>query len=119
MVAVVTVALTGATGFVGGHVLSQLHRQGLAARALTRREQPAREGVEWVEGALDQPDSLRRLVEGAEAVIHVAGVINAVDAAGFEAGNVAGTLAMLAAATAAGTPRWPSPRTCARCWLPT
>ena len=41
-----------------------------------------------------------------DAVIHVAGVINAPNAAGFEAGNVKGTLSMLAAATAAGTRRF-------------
>ena len=39
-------------------------------------------------------------------MIHVAGVINAPDAAGFEQGNVAGTLAMLAAATAGGVHRF-------------
>ena len=39
-------------------------------------------------------------------MVHIAGVINARDAAAFEAGNVAGTLAMLAAATAAGTTRF-------------
>jgi len=46
------------------------------------------------------------LVSGTDAVIHVAGVINARNAAGFETGNVAGTLSMLAAATAAGTCRF-------------
>lgn len=46
------------------------------------------------------------MVTESDAVIHVAGVINAPDAAGFEAGNVTGTLAMLAAATAAGTHRF-------------
>ena len=39
-------------------------------------------------------------------MIHVAGVINAPDAAAFEHGNVAGTLAMLAAATAGGVHRF-------------
>ncbi|HUQ14322.1 MAG TPA: NAD(P)H-binding protein, partial [Novosphingobium sp.] len=42
---------------------------------------------------------------GAEAVIHVAGVVNAPDAAGFEAGNVAGTLAVVEAAVTARVPR--------------
>jgi nucleoside-diphosphate-sugar epimerase len=39
-------------------------------------------------------------------VIHVAGVLNATDAAGFEAGNVAGTAAILAAAEKAGVERF-------------
>jgi nucleoside-diphosphate-sugar epimerase len=75
-------------------------------RALTRRPQDERSGVEWVAGSLEDRDTLERLVEGSDAVLHVAGVINAADAAGFEAGNVKGTLAMLAAATAAGTRRF-------------
>jgi nucleoside-diphosphate-sugar epimerase len=75
-------------------------------QALTRRPQPGRDGLAWIDGALDQPDSLERLVEGADAVIHVAGVLNARDAAGFEAGNVAGTAAMLAAAEKAGVRRF-------------
>lgn len=80
--------------------------QGHRVRALTRRPQAARDGVTWIEGALDQTEALRNLCGGADAVIHVAGVINAPDAAGFEAGNVGGTLAMLAAATASGVHRF-------------
>jgi nucleoside-diphosphate-sugar epimerase len=80
--------------------------RGHNVRALTRRPQDARDGVEWVEGSLGDRDALERLVTATDAVIHVAGVINAPDAAGFDAGNVAGTLAMLAAATAAGTRRF-------------
>ena len=75
-------------------------------RALTRRSQDARDGVGWIEGNLDDRDALERLVTESDAVIHVAGVINASDAASFEAGNVTGTLSMLAAATAAGTRRF-------------
>ncbi|WP_342665242.1 NAD-dependent epimerase/dehydratase family protein [Sphingomonas jaspsi] len=75
-------------------------------RALTRRPQAERDGVTWIEGALDSTEALRKLCDGADAVIHVAGVINAPDAAGFEAGNVTGTLAMLAAATASGVHRF-------------
>jgi nucleoside-diphosphate-sugar epimerase len=65
-----------------------------------------RKGIEWIDGALDNSDSLDRLVQGADAVIHVAGVINAPDMAGFEAGNVAGTAAMLAAAEKAKVKRF-------------
>ena len=106
MVAALTIALTGATGFVGGHVLDLLARRGTPVRALTRRPRDAKPNVEWVEGALDQPDSLRRLAGGADAVIHVAGAINAPTREAFEAANVQGTEAMIAAAKAAGVRRF-------------
>lgn len=99
-------AITGATGFVGGHLLDQALAAGHEVRALTRRPQNSRDDVTWIEGALDRSDSLDRLAEGTEAVIHVAGVINAPDKAGFEAGNVAGTAAILDAAEQAGVKRF-------------
>jgi len=102
----VTLALTGATGFVGQAVLDQAQRQGIALRALTRREQHPRSGVEWVAGDLAAPDRLRELVRGTEAVIHVAGVVSAPDPAGFERGNVTGTLGLIEAALAEGVQRF-------------
>lgn len=106
MVADLKLAITGATGFVGGQLLDLALAGGHEVRALTRRPQPDRNGVTWIDGALDRPDSLERLCLGADAVIHVAGVINARDAAGFEAGNVTGTAAMVAAAEKAGIERF-------------
>ena len=106
MVAALRLAITGATGFVGTRLLDAALAGGHKVRALTRRPQEARDGVTWVDGALDQPASLASLVEGADAVIHVAGVINAPDEAGFETGNVVGTGAMLAAAEKAGIGRF-------------
>lgn len=101
-----TVALTGATGFVGAHTVDALLRAGYHVRALTRRAQPARQGVEWVPGALDNPESLDMLCRGADLVLHIAGVVNAPDKAGFHAGNVAGTANMIAAARANGVARF-------------
>ena len=106
MVADLKLAITGATGFVGGRLLELALAAGHEVRALTRRPQADREGVTWIDGALDRPESLDRLADGADAVIHVAGVINAPDAAGFEAGNVAGTAAVIAAAEKAGIKRF-------------
>ena len=106
MVAAMKLAITGATGFVGGRLLEQAVEAGHEVRALTRRPQSPRPGVAWIDGALDQPDSLDRLADGADAVIHVAGVINAPDPAGFEAGNVTGTAAIVAAAEKAGAKRF-------------
>jgi uncharacterized protein YbjT (DUF2867 family) len=99
-------AITGATGFVGARLLDLALTEGHRVRALTRRPQAPRDDVAWIDGTLGHPDSLDQLVEGADAVIHVAGVINAPDTAGFEAGNVLGTGAILAAAERAGTPRF-------------
>lgn len=101
-----TIALTGATGFVGDRLLRHLQGQQRDLRALTRRPMKGRERVTWIEGDLADGAALAKLVADCESVIHVAGVLNAPDAAGFEAGNVAGTAAVLAASTAAGVKRF-------------
>ncbi len=101
-----TVALTGATGFVGRVTLDRLVAAGWHVRALTRRDQHKKAGVTWVHGRLDDTASLNELCNGADAVLHVAGVVNAPDAAGFEGGNVTGTANMLAAAQSAGICRF-------------
>ncbi len=101
-----TVALTGATGFVGQAVLPLLLESGHNVRALTRRPQADKTGVSWVQGALDDADALRELCAGADVVLHIAGVVNAADWAGFQAGNVDGTAHILAASKAAGAGRF-------------
>ena len=106
MVADLKLSITGATGFVGGRLLELALAAGHQVQALARRPQPERDGVTWIEGALDKPDRLEQLCQGADAVIHVAGVINARDATGFEAGNVTGTAAMLTAAERTGIKRF-------------
>jgi nucleoside-diphosphate-sugar epimerase len=102
----VSIAVTGGTGFVGQALIDVLVSQGREVRALARRTQQARKKVRWIPGDLADHEGLRALVEGVEAIIHVAGVVNAPDPAAFEAGNVAGTLALIEAAIAAGVPRF-------------
>ena len=99
-------AITGGTGFVGSHLIDASLAAGHPVKALTRRHQPPRDGLEWIAGSLESRDALEQLVSNADAIIHVAGVISAQKAAVFEKGNVAGTLAMLAAATAGGVQRF-------------
>ncbi|MEH3107049.1 MAG: NAD-dependent epimerase/dehydratase family protein [Sphingomonas fennica] len=100
------IAVTGGTGFVGSHLIRMAAARGHAVRALARRPQPPLAGVEWVAGALDDDAALAKLVAGAAAVIHLAGVVTAPDRAAFAAGNVAGTAAMAAATRAAGVLRF-------------
>jgi nucleoside-diphosphate-sugar epimerase len=99
-------AVTGGTGFVGSHLIDAAIAAGHEVHALTRRDQPPREAVEWIAGDLGSREALERLVDGVDAIIHVAGTISGHSAAAFEIGNVAGTLAMLAAATAGGVHRF-------------
>lgn len=101
-----TIAVTGATGFVGQTLLDVAASRDIPVRALARRPQAPRAGVEWVEGDLEDSAALARLAERAEAVVHIAGVVNAPDADGFTAGNVAGTLNVVTAAVVAQVPRF-------------
>lgn len=93
-----TIAITGGTGFVGSRLIALAVEAGHRVRALTRREQAEREHITWVAGDLSNADALAALCEGAEAVIHVAGVVNAPDRLGFARGNIEGTRNMLHAA---------------------
>jgi nucleoside-diphosphate-sugar epimerase len=97
------VALTGATGFIGGSVLSHLTGAGWPVRALYRlragRAPPTLPGVEWVAGDLGDADSLRVLVAGTDAVIHCAGAVRGARRDRFDRINAegAGNLARVAA----------------------
>ena len=99
-------AVTGGTGFVGSHFIDAALAAGHEVRALTRRPQPDRGGVTWIDGSLSDRESLRRLVDDCDAMVHIAGILNARDRASFDAGNVEGTLNVLAASTAAGIQRF-------------
>ncbi|WP_199444093.1 NAD(P)H-binding protein [Umezawaea beigongshangensis] len=63
-----TILVTGATGFVGRHVVAQLAEAGERVRAMTRTPSTARfaAGVEVVAGDLDDPSSLVDAVRGVE-----------------------------------------------------
>ncbi|WP_442679033.1 NAD-dependent epimerase/dehydratase family protein [Sphingomonas sp. ASY06-1R] len=99
------IAVTGGTGFVGSHLIEQALAAGHQVRALTRRPQPPQVGLTWIDGSLDQPQSLARLCKDCDAVVHIAGVINGTPEA-FHAGNVMGTEAMLTAAAGASITRF-------------
>ncbi len=99
-------AVTGATGFVGSHLLAAAQAAGYELRALTRGWRPPDEGVDWIDGALDRPESLAKLCAHADAVVHIAGLINGASRAAFEAVNVAGTRLIVDAARKAGVRRF-------------
>ena len=95
-----TLAITGATGFVGSAAVDAALDAGFGVRALTRRDQPEREGVTWVKGTLDDEAALGDLVKGVDAVLHIAGLTNTPDPQEFARANVIGTAAAYLLATA-------------------
>lgn len=101
-----TLAITGGTGFVGKRLIDLALARGHRVRALTRRPQPDAQGIAWVAGSLDDTGSLAELMEGADAVIHVAGVVNAPTLPDFLRGNAGGTANVIAAAEKSGPRRF-------------
>ena len=73
------VAVTGATGFIGGVLVHRLIEEGFRVRALVRPLSLGKctrcPGLEWVTGDLEDPACLERLVHGARVVIHCAGIV--------------------------------------------
>ena len=99
-------AITGGTGFVGSRLLEVAVEQGHQISALTRRLQQPRPNIAWVQGSIEDRTALDRLAAGADAIIHVAGVISGRRESDFDPCNVEGTRAMLAAAQATGAKRF-------------
>ena len=99
-----TVFITGATGFVGSHTAREFAGKGWTVRALVRRpERPGLlpPGVEVVAGALGDPGSYRRALEGCDAVVHAAGATKARSLSEYREANALGTSALAKAAARA------------------
>ena len=99
--------VTGAAGFIGGHVATALAEAGAEVRAFDRRPPTGLPpGVEPVAGDLLDPAGLGRALEDCDAVFHLAALYSydRADAAAMQAVNVDGTRLLLDAA-ARGEPR--------------
>ena len=70
-----TVAVTGATGFIGKLLVQSLIKDGWKVRALTRTPRVSDEFTQWITGDLDDPVALQSLVKDVSAVVHCAGVV--------------------------------------------
>ncbi len=100
--------MTGAGGFIGGHVVAALAAGGASVRAFDREPPADAAGdVEPVAGDILDAAALRRAMDGCEAVFHLAAVYSfaRADAAAMERVNVAGTRAVLDAVTGSPTVR--------------
>ena len=88
-------AVTGGTGFLGLYIVRALAAAGWRVRVLARQTpagpQPGDPTTDLVTGDLSNRRALRELVDGADLVVHAAGLIKAPNLAAFLAVNVGGT----------------------------
>lgn len=107
-----TIAITGATGFVGRHIVRQLLSRGHTVRCLVRSAEkahavlPADRRVQLVVGEVLDRSSPAEVLKGADACIHLIGIIREVGDQTFKAMHELATRAMLDAAAAAGVKRF-------------
>ncbi|MCJ2083616.1 NAD-dependent epimerase/dehydratase family protein [Methylobacterium sp. J-090] len=72
------IALTGATGFIGRHLLHALSAQGYRVRVLLRRPVTVPEGASGaVVGDLSRPMNMAAALAGVDAIVHSAGLAHA------------------------------------------
>lgn len=98
-----TVAVTGATGFIGKYIIDNLLARGFHVRALTRTARAhVNDNLTWVRGSLEDTHSLSELVAGASAVVHCAGQVRGHKEEIFTRCNVDGSLRLMQAAKESG-----------------
>jgi dihydroflavonol-4-reductase len=110
--------VTGASGFIGAHVVAALTAAGAQVRAFDRQAPPeVPDGAEPLQGDVLDPDAVRRAVDGCDAVFHLAALYSyaRADAAAMRAVNVEGTRVVLDAAARNGRRRVVHTSSCATC----
>lgn len=102
-----TALITGATGFVGGHLAERLAGEGWRVRALVRATSDTARlralGAELATGALDDEDAIAAAASGADTVFHLAALTTAPDENAFRRANVEGTRTVARGAARAST----------------
>jgi len=104
------ILVTGAAGFVGGHVVHGLRADERPVRALVRDRRKTGErlqawGCEVVEGDVTKPETVRSALEGCDAVVHLVAIRQGKDEQ-FQQVMIDGTKSLLGAAREAGVGRF-------------
>jgi nucleoside-diphosphate-sugar epimerase len=96
-----TVFITGATGFIGQHIVSALLQQGYIVRAMVRPQKVSDDrlpaGCEQIPVGLTDVEGLTDIVAACDAVIYCAGSVRGRNPDDFSDANINGVRAMLKA----------------------
>jgi len=104
------IALTGATGFIGRHLLRELPKRGYRLRVLLRRpSQTAMDCASAVVGDLARPQNMSAAFAGVDAIIHSAGIAHAMSGRpedDYRVLNTEATIGLARAAERSGVKRF-------------
>jgi UDP-glucose 4-epimerase len=104
------IALTGATGFIGRHLLRELPRRGYRVQVLLRRPSQLPEGASGaIIGDLAAPQNMAAALRGVDAVVHSAGLAHAMSGHpedDYRVLNTEATVGLARAAERAGVKRF-------------
>lgn len=108
-----TVLVTGAAGFFGNNIVRRLVQQGKPVRAMVRSPEKAalrladvKDRIEIVKGDVTDRESLKPLMDGVSAVIHLVAISMEKGSNKYEEINYQGTVNVVDAASAKGVSRF-------------
>ena len=107
------IIVTGGSGYLGSHIVRKLAEAGKPVRAMVRNRKRAEQesrlkglDIEWTEGDVTRPETLRSGFEGGEAIIHTVAIAIEKGGLKYEEINAIGTLNVLEAAQSVGIRRF-------------
>lgn len=99
--------ITGASGFIGSHLIERLHGAGNKIWCLTRcykKHYLNDNSIEWIETDLVDTGSYKNILKNADYIFHLAGLLNSRRSEEFIRTNVKGTESLLKACKETGAP---------------
>lgn len=99
-----SIAVTGATGFIGRHLLQRLSGEGYQTESLYRSKVPDIQYAEtnWIKGDIKDKSSLSTFLDDAKVCINLAGATTAASTAGYYSANAEGVRNLISCAQEAG-----------------